>query len=56
MKALRAKAVAALASDDDKILQSGAGYIVGHDNYHLGQLVITRMALDPSWEPYSIYS
>lgn len=54
-KSLRARAASGVASDDDTRLQAGASYVVAHDNYHLGQLVITRMAIDPNWDSYSIY-
>jgi len=32
-----------------------ADFIVGHDNYHVGQLVTLRSTIDPGWNSYSIY-
>lgn len=33
----------------------GADFVVGHDSYHVGQLAQIRLALNPEWNPYSIY-
>lgn len=53
----RAKAVkVALAAATDKGLKESYDYIVGHDNYHVGQLCLCRVASDPDWDYYSIYS
>jgi uncharacterized damage-inducible protein DinB len=52
----RAKAVAAaLGKDDDKHQREAYEYIVGHDNYHVGQLCLCRMQSDPAWDTYAIY-
>ena len=56
MGEMRADAVEGVLVDDDAKLSAGADFIVAHDNYHVGQLVITRLAIDPTWDPYSIYS
>lgn len=32
-----------------------ADYIIGHDYYHVGQLVTLRLAIDPTWNSYVIY-
>lgn len=56
MQGLRAKAVAGiLASDSDDALKTGSAFVVGHDNYHIGQLCMCRMDAEPSWDAYSIY-
>ena len=56
-RAQRAKAVGvALSGDDDKSLHEGYDYIVGHDNYHVGQLCLCRVQSDPSWDYYAIYA
>ncbi|MCC7436008.1 MAG: DinB family protein [Methanoregulaceae archaeon] len=52
---LRAKAVAATVSDDDKLIKLATDYIVGHDYYHVGQLVTLRLSFDKAWNSYSIY-
>lgn len=53
---LRAKAVdACLKGDDDASLQHAYDYVVGHDNYHVGQLVLLRLQVQPDWNSYAIY-
>jgi uncharacterized damage-inducible protein DinB len=53
---LRTKATdALLAADTDEALREASSYIVEHDNYHIGQLAATRIVVDPSWDPYSLY-
>lgn len=32
------------------------GFVVSHDFYHVGQLVAARLAVDPNWDSYCIYS
>lgn len=39
-----------------KARQSAIDYIVLHDAYHVGQLVLIRIETDPGFDPYSIYS
>jgi uncharacterized damage-inducible protein DinB len=52
----RAKAVAAaMSAQDDTQLKHAHDYIVAHDYYHVGQLALLRVQLDPNWDPYSIY-
>lgn len=54
---LRAEAVAIAAErDDEKSLHAAYEYIVGHDNYHVGQLVLARLQVEPDWDSYSIYA
>lgn len=31
-------------------------YVVGHDYYHVGQLVAARLAAEPNWDMYVIYA
>ena len=53
---LRAKAIEwVTSSDDDKTLNRGSDFIVGHDNYHVGQIASIRIATDSTWDPFSIY-
>lgn len=52
---LRSEAARAALSEDDHGLKTGSAYIVAHDYYHVGQLCQARIALDPNWDPYSIY-
>ncbi len=55
-KSLRASAAAAvLALDDDKAAELGSAFVVGHDFYHVGQLVLARLKADANWNSYSIY-
>lgn len=52
---LRARAVAATVSEDEKLIGLATDYIVGHDFYHVGQLVALRLSFDKDWNSYSIY-
>lgn len=53
----RASVVESLAGlDQEEGLKSVASFVVGHDNYHVGQLVVMRMSLGSNWDPYSIYN
>lgn len=55
--AQRDKAVAAaLAAEDDQAVQSAYDYLVGHDCYHVSQLVFCRLQSEPDWDSYAIYS
>ena len=54
---LRSKAVeAALGGDEDEAMRNAYDYIVGHDNYHVSQLVLSRLQVEPEWNSYEIYS
>ncbi len=48
-------AEAALTKGDDQSLWRLNGIIVGHDQYHVGQMCAIRLASDPDWNAYSIY-
>jgi hypothetical protein len=52
---LRSKAIEALARWDDEAITIAADYIVAHDYYHVGQIVATRLAVEPEWNSYVIY-
>lgn len=39
----------------DKALKESSAYIALHDAYHVGQMCLTRLKLDPAWDGYSIY-
>ncbi len=57
MFSLRAAAIALVTADErDETLLRGSAFIVGHDNYHVGQICTSRIAQDPTWNPYSIYN
>jgi uncharacterized damage-inducible protein DinB len=55
MRSMRVEAVNEVLADDEAKLKAGAGFLVGHDNYHVGQVVTTRLGLQPEWNSYSIY-
>ncbi len=56
LKELRAQAIAAiLAAEDEAGIKLGSGFVVGHDSYHVGQLVASRITTQPDWNSYSIY-
>jgi uncharacterized damage-inducible protein DinB len=53
---LRSQAKAALTQGaDERLPRLALDYIVSHDAYHVGQMALLRMELDPNWDPYSIY-
>jgi hypothetical protein len=53
---LRAKAVeTVLADGSDDQMKHGYDFIVGHDNYHVAQLVHSRLKAQPDWNSYAIY-
>jgi hypothetical protein len=53
---LRAEAITAvLAKGDDASLKHAYEFVVGHDNYHVGQLVLSRLQVQPDWNHYAIY-
>lgn len=54
---LRSRAEAAIAANpDETTLKNAHAYLIAHDAYHVGQLALTRLALNPEWDPYSIYA
>lgn len=53
---LRAKALDKLFADPDQIdYPKVTDFIVLHDAYHVGQLVLCRLIAEPGWNHYSIY-
>ena len=52
---LRQAAAEVVVSDDDKLISLGADFVVGHDYYHVGQLVTLRLSFDKDWNSLSIY-
>jgi hypothetical protein len=36
-------------------MKSACDFIVGHDFYHVGQMCLARLAIEPEWNCYSIY-
>ena len=53
----RSQAVAAaLSNEGDKTAKAAYDYIIAHDNYHVAQLVLTRLQLEPDWDSYAIYA
>ncbi len=54
---LRGRAIeAAFAKGDRDALKHAHDYVLAHDYYHVGQVCAVRVALDPAWDPYSIYN
>lgn len=53
-KQLRDEAVAKLPEDDES-LWAAAQYLVGHDYYHVGQIVAARLDIHPEWDAFVIY-
>lgn len=45
----------ALAHEDEATLKHVYDYIIGHDNYHVGQLVLSRLQAEPDWNSNAIY-
>lgn len=46
---------AIMAKDDETSVKHAYDFIVGHDNYHVGQLVLSRRQAEPDWNSYAIY-
>ena len=46
---------AVLAKDDDASIKHAYDFVVGHDNYHVGQFVLSRLQVQPDWNSYAIY-
>lgn len=44
------------AGEDEKKIKNGFHYLVAHDCYHIGQMVLLRLKADPSWNSDSVYS
>lgn len=51
----RRATAAAVAQEEEETLKHAHAYIVAHDNYHVGQLALARLTLNPEWDGYSIY-
>ena len=56
LTSLRATAVELLLAGGESGIQTASAFIVGHDYYHVGQLVTLRLAVQPDWDSYSIYN
>lgn len=53
---LRAEASeVALMATDPKMIKKASEYLVSHESYHVGQLCLIRLAIDPNWNAYSLY-
>jgi|SRR5579862_9266229 len=46
----------AASTGEEAVIKEGYDYVVAHDNYHVGQLVLSRLQSEPGWDAYSIYS
>jgi hypothetical protein len=46
---------AVMASGSDDAFKKATDYILLHDAYHVGQMAIQRLALNPDWNAYSLY-
>ena len=55
MRDLRTVAMDACLNGSDEGLDCASHYVISHDNYHVGQLCLLRIAADSSWDPYCIY-
>lgn len=51
---LRGKAVAT-NDGSEKASKNLHMFLLAHDYYHIGQMALVRVTLEPSWDPYSIY-
>lgn len=52
---LRAQAVSAAINGDDEAVKHASDYLVLHETYHVGQLSLYRLKVDPDWNYMSIY-
>lgn len=52
----RAEAVAAAASDDDRVLKLATSFLTVHEAYHVGQMALAHIHKTEGWDPYSIYN
>lgn len=50
----RKAAVEAMPEGDEALLNV-SNFLVGHDYYHVGQIVAARLAVHPEWDMYAIY-
>jgi len=55
MLILRDHATRKVLAGSAEAFGQGAEFLVAHDCYHVGQLSAIRIAVDPAWDPYSIY-
>jgi uncharacterized damage-inducible protein DinB len=53
---MRELAMGAVVRAGDGFARKGYSFIVDHDAYHVGQMSLIRMSVDPAWDPYSLYS
>lgn len=56
MFGLRTAAANLALAGDAKIMKESLGYLCLHDAYHVGQIALVRIRLEPKWDPYSIYN
>ena len=55
-KRKRAEAVDQVMSNPtDETMKHAHEYILGHDYYHVGQMCLARLAVQPDWNAYAIY-
>jgi len=55
-KSQRAKAVdKALACSTPEEIKHAHEFIVGHDYYHVGQMCLARLEVQPEWDGHAIY-
>ncbi len=55
LKARASAAIIAAADQSEEGVRHAFDYLVLHEAYHVGQMCPIRLALDPSWNAYSIY-
>ena len=44
-----------LSNATPEAIKLASDYILGHDYYHVGQLCLARLAVEPDWNFYTIY-
>ena len=45
----------ALSNPNPESIKHAHEYILGHDYYHVGQMCLARLAVQPDWNAYAIY-
>ena len=54
--AVRSEAVAQFrAIESDEAIHHASDFLVAHDHYHVGQVVLIHSSVDPEWNAYCIY-
>ena len=51
----KAESFALAHANDPKSAEFALGFLVLHETYHVGQMCLLHIKVDPNWNPYSIY-